>query len=84
VAGKPEENGYAERLARINRQEDIDLSWHRDFTNPFGQLDRFLDDVYDRNRIRSPLGYRTLAEFQQRWLRGGKRTWPRDNPRLSE
>jgi transposase InsO family protein len=69
AVGKPEENGYAERLMRTIREEEIDLSEYRDFADAYGQLGRFLDDVYNRKRIHSSLGYLTPAEFEQQWLR---------------
>jgi hypothetical protein len=43
--GKPEENGFADRLMRTIREEEVDLSEHRDFADAYGQLGRFLDDV---------------------------------------
>jgi transposase InsO family protein len=74
AVGKPEENGFAERLMRTIREEEIDLTEYRDFADAYGQLGRFLDDVYNRKRIHSSLGYLTLAEFELRWLRGQKGT----------
>jgi transposase InsO family protein len=68
--GKPEENGYGERLMRTIREEEIDRSEYGDFADAYGQLGRFLDDVYNRKRIHSSLGYPTPAEFEQQWLRG--------------
>ena len=73
AVGKPEENGFAERLMRTIREEEIDLSEYWDFADAYGQLGRFLDDVYNRKRIHSsprPLGYLTPAEFERQWLRG--------------
>jgi putative transposase len=69
AVGKPEENGYAERLMRTIREEEIDLSEYRDYADARRQLGRFLDDVYSRKRIHSALGYLTPAEFEQQWLR---------------
>jgi transposase InsO family protein len=45
TVGKPEENGFAERLMRTIREEEIDLSEYRDFADAYGQLGRFQDDV---------------------------------------
>ena len=72
AVGKPEENGFAERLMRTIREEEIDLSEYRDFADAYAQLGRFLDDVYNRKRIHSSLGYLTPAEFEQQWLLGQK------------
>ena len=66
--GEPEENGYAERLMRTIKEEEIDLSEHEDFSDALRGLGRFLDEVYNRKRIDSSLGYLTPAEFEQQWI----------------
>jgi transposase InsO family protein len=70
AVGKPEENGFAERLMRTIREEQVDPSEYRDFADAYSQLGRFLDDVHNRKRIHSAPGYLTPAEFEQQWLRG--------------
>jgi putative transposase len=66
--GEPEENGYAERLMRTIKEEEVDLSEYEDFSDAMRGLGRFLDDVYNRKRIHSSLGYLTPAEFEQQWI----------------
>ena len=70
--GRPGPEPCTERLMRTIREEEIDLSEYRDFADAYGQLGRFLDDVYNRKRVHSSLGYLTPAEFDQQWLRGQK------------
>ena len=67
AVGKPEENGFAERLMRTIREEEIALTEYADFADARGQLGRFLDAVYNRKRIHSSLGYLTPTEFEQQW-----------------
>jgi Integrase core domain len=77
AVGKPEENRYADRLMRIIRQVEIDLSEYRDFAELYSQLGRFLDDVYNRKRSHSALGYLTRPSSSSNgpWSR---RPWPYD------
>jgi transposase InsO family protein len=46
------------------------LSEYGDFAEAYDQLGRFLDNMHNRKRIRSSLGYLTPAEFEQQWFRG--------------
>lgn len=66
-AGEPEENGYAERLMRTIKEEEVDLSEYEDFGDALRGLGRFIDDVYNRKRIHSSLGYLTPAEVESQW-----------------
>jgi putative transposase len=62
------QNGYAERLMRTIKEEEVDLSEYEYDTDAVKQLGRFLDEVYRRKRIHSSLGYLTPSEFEQQWL----------------
>lgn len=66
-AGKPEENGYAERLIRTIKEEEVELSEYRDFVDAQQQIGHFIEDVYLHKRIHSALGYLTPAEFELAW-----------------
>jgi putative transposase len=68
AVGKPEENGYAERLMRTIKEEEVALSDYRDFHDARAHIGHFLDDVYTHKRIHSALGYLTPAEFEVQWL----------------
>jgi putative transposase len=70
AVGKPEENGFAERLMRTIKEEEVALTEYQDFADAKRQLGRFLDAVYNRKRIHSSLGYLTPEEFEQQWRAG--------------
>lgn len=65
--GEPRENGYAERLMRTIKEEEVDLSDYQDFADAYRQIGRFLEDVYNTKRIHSSLGYLTPVEFEVDW-----------------
>jgi transposase InsO family protein len=62
--GEPRQNGYAERLLRTIKEEEVALTEYRDFADAYAQIGRFLDEVYQHKRIHSALGYLTPAEFE--------------------
>jgi putative transposase len=66
--GEAWQNGYAERLIRTIKEEEVDLSEYLDYHDAYRQLGRFLDTVYMHKRIHSSLGYLTPAEFEVQWL----------------
>lgn len=68
AVGEPRENGYAERLMRTIKEEEVDLTEYEDFADALKQLGRFLEEVYNRKRIHSSLGYLTPSEFEQQWI----------------
>ena len=67
-AGKPEENGYAERLMRTIKEEEVELSEYNDLDDAREQIGQFLEEVYMTKRIHSALNYLTPAEFEAHWL----------------
>jgi putative transposase len=66
--GEPTQNGYAERLMRTIKEEEVDLSEYEDYHDAYHQIGRFLEDVYMRKRVHSSLNYLTPAEFESHWL----------------
>jgi putative transposase len=67
AVGQAEENGYAERLIRTIKEEEVYLSEYRDLADARLQIGHFIKDVYMTKRIHSSLGYLTPAEFESAW-----------------
>jgi putative transposase len=53
--GEPTQNGYAERLMRTIKEEEVDLSDYKDYHDAYRQIGQFLEDVYMRKRVHSSL-----------------------------
>ena len=67
------QNGYAERLMRTIKEEEVDLSEYRNFTEAYQQIEHFLEDVYMKKRIHSSLGYLTPEEYENKWNEQNKK-----------
>lgn len=65
--GKAYENGYAERLMRTIKEEEVDLSEYRNFNEVYERIEEFLEEVYMKKRIHSSLSYLTPSEFETKW-----------------
>jgi transposase InsO family protein len=61
AAGQPRQNGYAERVIRTIKEQEVDLADYRDFDDALAQIGRFIDDVSRTKCMHSALGYLTPA-----------------------
>lgn len=67
AVGVATENGYAERVIRTIKEEEVYLSEYASFADAQAQIGHFIDVVYCHKRIHSALGYLTPAEFEDQW-----------------
>lgn len=65
--GQSQQNGYAERVIRTIKEEEVYLSDYQSYEEALAQIGHFIDDVYLTKRIHSALGYLTPAEFEAQW-----------------
>ena len=66
--GCPWENGYAERLIRTLKEEEVHLNDYEDIHEARTRIGHFITQVYHQKRPHSALGYLTPMEFQQQNL----------------
>ena len=66
--GCPWENGYAERLIRTLKEEEVHLNDYKDVTEARDRIGHFITQVYHHKRPHSALGYLTPIEFQRQNL----------------
>jgi len=62
--GQPRDNPQAESFFRTLKTEQVYLSEYLDFADAYQQLEQFIEDVYNRKRLHSALGYVPPAEFE--------------------
>jgi putative transposase len=65
--GESAQNGYAERVIRTIKEEEVYLNEYADLEDARKQIGRFIEDVYQKKRIHSSLGYLTPVEFEAAW-----------------
>ena len=66
--GCPWENGYAERLIRTLKEEEVHLNAYEDIHEARTRIGYFITQVYNEKRPHSALGDLTPIEFQQKNL----------------
>jgi putative transposase len=64
--GQPRDNPQAEAFFRTLKMEQVYLTEYLDLADASRQIRRFIDDVYNRKRLHSALGYLPPVEFEQR------------------
>jgi transposase InsO family protein len=61
----PRDNAQAERFFRTLKEEEVYLHDYETYEEGEQAIDRFIEAVYNEQRLHSALGYRPPAEFEQ-------------------
>lgn len=64
----PWENGGCESWMKTLKYEEVFRQEYRDVAEARSCLERFIEKVYNQQRLHSALGYRPPTEFEQAWL----------------
>jgi len=57
-------NAKAESFIKTLKYEEVYRSEYRDLADARRQIGRFIETVYNRNRLHSALGYQSPVEFE--------------------
>ena len=63
--GNPYDNARAESFMKTLKQEEADGRHYRDIEDARESIGTFIEQVYNRQRLHSALGYRPPAEFEE-------------------
>ena len=70
--GKPWENGMAESFNGTLKQEEVWLQEYETYEEVEQNLKDWLEEIYDKARLHSSLGYVPPVEYEQAWLAAHK------------
>jgi putative transposase len=63
--GNPYDNPQAERVIQTIKYDEVYLSDYQDLLEARASIGHFIEEVYDRKRLHSVLGYKTPCEFER-------------------
>jgi len=63
--GNPYENAMVESFFKTLKYEEVYLCEYETFTDALARLPHFIEEVYNRKRLHSSLGYRSPQDFEE-------------------
>ena len=71
-SGNPYDNARAESFLKTLKSEEVAVHRYRDLEDARAQIRHFIEEVYNRKRLHSALGYRSPAAFERQQAGGGR------------
>ena len=63
--GNPYDNAFAESFFKTLKQEEVYLWEYETFSDVIERIPYFIEDVYNKKRLHSSLGYRPPEEYER-------------------
>jgi len=71
--GNPYDNAFAESLFKTIKQEEVYLWEYESFSDVIERIPYFIEDVYNKKRLHSSLGYRPPEEYERLLIENSSR-----------
>lgn len=68
--GNPYDNAFAESFIKTLKYEEVYLNEYESFADAHANIKKFIEDVYNKKRLHSSIGYKTPEEFEQEVKQG--------------
>lgn len=65
--GNPYDNAYAESLFKTIKYEEVYMDEYHSFEDAYQNLKHFIEEVYNKKRLHSSIGYKPPAEFEEQY-----------------
>lgn len=63
--GNPYDNAFVESFIKTLKYEEVHLNEYDTFSDALDNIGRFIDDVYNKKRLHSSLGYKSPDDFER-------------------
>lgn len=63
--GNPYDNAYAESFFKTLKVEEVYLNEYSDINDAWDNIQRFIEDLYNKKRLHSSLGYKSPEAFEE-------------------
>ncbi len=74
--GNPYDNAFAESFIKTLKSEEIDIWEYRTLEDVRQRLPFFIEEVYNKKRLHSSLGYLPIDEFEAMVIQTNKPLYP--------
>ena len=69
--GNPYDNAFAESFMKTLKAEEVYMKEYRTFEEAYDNIRQFIEEVYNKKRLHSSIGYRPPEEFENEVLNTG-------------
>lgn len=64
----PYDNAFAESFIKTLKYEEVYMNEYENFNDAYNNIENFIEEVYNKKRIHSSIGYKTPEECEKQWI----------------